>query len=238
MSVLASCEGSPIYTWKKGASIVGTSSNIYAAPESGTYSVEVMGVCGTAVSSAVTVTVNPRPLASLLSDATTAVTTEHVTATAGDGVNYIWGNSGATLLSGGSSTDKTIKVKWLTSGEKELSVRYTVDDCPTDTAKATVIVSDAETPTIIAPALKVCSGDTHLYVTQPDKYDYLWTVIDGEILGDNNNDTVMVKCGEVGDGHIKVSYRDAATSELRESLLTDVIINGNPVLGNISAVVL
>jgi hypothetical protein len=45
MSVEGECEGSPSYSWKRGAIVVGTQKD-YTADKNGIYTVEVSGVCG------------------------------------------------------------------------------------------------------------------------------------------------------------------------------------------------
>ncbi|MEI7663964.1 MAG: PKD-like domain-containing protein, partial [Bacteroidota bacterium] len=108
------------------------------------------------------VTVNPfeTPVLTTVTDQFCAEEPVTFTTQAGK-TNYIWDylTSGATWISGGSSTDHTVTVKWSTPGVKTVTVNYTDAGCTGDppTAKQVTI---KPLPVINGPLAKtICSGN-------------------------------------------------------------------------------
>ncbi|MDR1369840.1 MAG: hypothetical protein LBJ72_06910, partial [Dysgonamonadaceae bacterium] len=238
LSVAVSCQdNTATYQWKKGGENVGVASSNpgYPATESGAYTVEVSGICGTVTSSpAVTVTIKDKPAATL-TDITSAYTTQEVTYTTdggsvGDAGTYNWDYTGATLVSGGTGTDKTITVKWTTTGTKTISVDYTVDGCPTTTATKNVTVVAQGQPIIDDgdPVTSVCFGASQSYATASNKYNYYWTVSGGSVTTGQGTATASITWGGVGNGTVKVEYSEALAATAVESEETTVTINDQP----------
>ncbi|MDR1369993.1 MAG: hypothetical protein LBJ72_07715, partial [Dysgonamonadaceae bacterium] len=236
LSVAVDCQdNTATYQWKKGGVNVGTPSSSpgYPATESGSYTVEVLGICGTVTSSpAVTVTIKDKPTATL-TDITSAYTTQEVTYTtdaSSVGDTYHWDYTGATRVSGGTSTDKTITVKWTTTGNKSISVDYMVDGCPTTTATKNVTVVAQGQPIIDdgSPVTSVCFGASQSYATASNKYNYHWTVSGGSVATGQGTATATITWGGVGNGTVKVEYSEALAATAVESEETTVTINDQP----------
>lgn len=89
------------YVWKRsGAVISGATSSTYSATQGGSYTVTVTGGSCSATSSALTVTVNALPAATLTASGSTTICSGGnvvLNATTGTGYTYVWKKSGTTV---------------------------------------------------------------------------------------------------------------------------------------------
>jgi hypothetical protein len=227
LSVEVSYAGTAHYQWKKNGTNVGTDSENHTATETGSYTVEVSATCGSATSDAAVVEVKDQPVASL-SGTDGVVTTQQETYTAGAGSNYNWNYTGATLISGGTSSDNTITLQWEATGSGSVSVNYTDNGCPTATKTIDVTISAQGTPTLVSPVTSVCYNTSQNYNTQTGKFNYLWTVTGGNVSTGQGTENVTINWGSASTGTIKVKYSESGTSEPVESPTTNITINNKP----------
>jgi len=87
--------------------------------------------------------------------------------------NYVWGIPGTagldyTIISGGSSTDNSVTLTWLTSGTKTVSINYyTSENCPAQspTLSTPTIVGGPDVSNFNISATPVCAGINNSTVT-------------------------------------------------------------------------
>jgi len=138
------------YQWNKnGVSVSGAISSGYAATTSGSYTVVVTNSCGSAMSSAVIVTVNSLPSATITpAGATTFCSGGSVVLNAVVAANraYQW-KKGVNLIAGATLPSYTAS----TGGNYRVIVTNTVTGCSKTTASATVITVNALPAATITP---------------------------------------------------------------------------------------
>src|SRR5450759_3321901 len=97
---------------------------------------------------------------------------------------YVWTFTGASgtdysITSGGTGTDNTVTLKWLTAGSKTVSINYTnTGGCTaaTATSSTATMVTLLPTPTFTAqPGATACSATNVTYTTQALQSNYIWT---------------------------------------------------------------
>lgn len=120
------------------APIIGTGSSITVAPTATTtYYANRKGynVNTSCISQAVTVNALPVPSFTAQAGATVVINTDVTYTTQPGQTNYIWTipgviNTNYTITSGGTSSDNTLVLKWLTKGSKIVSINYTnINNC-------------------------------------------------------------------------------------------------------------
>jgi hypothetical protein len=87
--------------------------------------------CGTSSQVIRTVNVTPLPVPTISGPSIVRVTSVgNIYSTEGGMTNYIWTvSSGGSVTGGGTTTDNTATVNWLTSGAQSVSMRYTMGTC-------------------------------------------------------------------------------------------------------------
>ncbi|SFO79078.1 hypothetical protein SAMN04488519_11522, partial [Algoriphagus ornithinivorans] len=203
ISVTATGTGTLNYQWYSNTSannitgtlISGATNSSYTPPSSSTgiryYYVVVSSSCGTDQTSSISgpMTVNALPTPTFISSPTGPVCVgASVTYQTQSGQsNYIWSGFGTagtdyTITGGGiGTTDHTVTVTWLTSGTKNISVRYTdTNNCAaTVSATNSLVVNSLPTPTFITPPTgPVCVGIPVTYTTQSGggQSNYSWSI--------------------------------------------------------------
>ena len=138
------------YQWKLNtADISGATNSSYTATAAGSYTVVVTNPCGSATSSAVTVTVNPLPSATITPAApTTFCSGGSVVLNAPVAANrsYQW-KKGANLIAGATQSSYSAT----TGGNYKVIVTNTVTGCSKTTASATTITVNALPAATITP---------------------------------------------------------------------------------------
>jgi hypothetical protein len=112
---------------------------------------------------------------------------------------WVWGDGGITTLPGNTSGNSTHSY----GGSGTYNVMLIVENechCK-DTAFITVIVSSDPGPDIQCVST-VCPGTQVTYTTSVVCPSYLWTVVNGTIIGSNTNQTVTVQWGTTGPGYL------------------------------------
>uniref|UniRef100_UPI002939290E glycine-rich domain-containing protein n=1 Tax=Algoriphagus algorifonticola TaxID=2593007 RepID=UPI002939290E len=201
ISIAATGTGTINYQWysntvadnSTGTPISGATSSSYTPP-SGTagtsyYYVVVSGDCGpdqtSSVSGPMTVNALPTPTFETAPTGQVCVGASVTYTTQSGQSNYVWSGFGTAgtdyTISGGGigTTDHTVTVTWLTSGTKNISVRYTdTNNCAaTVSATNSLVVNSLPTPTFTTvPTGPVCVGTSVTYTTQGSQSNYNWTV--------------------------------------------------------------
>jgi gliding motility-associated-like protein len=135
---------------------------------------------------AVTVKINVNPTPSFVAhpDVTSCLNTEVTYNTENGKTNYVWNVPGVegvdyTITAGGiGTTNHIVKLKWLKTGQKIVTVGYTAGTCASlVNATHTTIVNSAVVATFDNSAgAKTCSSTDVLYSTQSGNTNYTWTV--------------------------------------------------------------
>ena len=164
LDVVATGTGTLAYQWKQGTTNVGTGATLsfaaLALSDAGTYTVDVVGTCGTVTSTAVTVTVNPLTTIST-QPATQAVcigspVTLSVAASGAGTLAYQWYN-GTTLLT--NETAATLSIAAATSNDAGSYTVEIVGGCNTVTSAAAVLtVNDLTAITTQPVGFTQCQG--------------------------------------------------------------------------------
>src|SRR6185436_7904909 len=138
------------YQWKNnGNNISGATGQSYNASSAGSYTVVITNACGTAASSAISVTVNPLPSATITpAGPTTFCSGGSVTLNAPVAANrtYQW-KKAANLISGATQSSYTAT----TGGKYKVIVTNTVTGCSKTTTSATVVTVNALPAATITP---------------------------------------------------------------------------------------
>lgn len=116
------------YKWKKGSTVLSTTAatltlNNVQPPDAGTYTVEVMGSCGTVTSNAATLTVNPATAITSQPVSISKCDGDHVSfsvSATGTGLTYQWKKNGNNI--GGATTASTYSISASTADAGDYSV--------------------------------------------------------------------------------------------------------------------
>ncbi|MFN7012730.1 MAG: glycine-rich domain-containing protein, partial [Bacteroidia bacterium] len=234
--------------------MVGTDSNTFTPPASplGTlyYFVVVSSDCGpddtSIVSGAFTVNPLPTPTFSEAPAAAVCVGASVTYTTQGGQSNYIWSGFGTVgtdynITSGGIGTsDNSVTVTWLSSGTKNISVRYTDPNGCLATTSATnsLVVNPLPTPTFTtSPSAPVCVGTPVTYTTQNSQTNYNWSVsgvagtdytITSGGIGSTNS-TVTLTWLTSGSKNVTVSYTNSNNCTATSPASNTLTVNPLPI---------
>jgi len=193
---------SPAFQWKRNGNNAGTNSPAYTfVPANGdviTCQLTSNLPCVTgnpATSNAVTFTVEPLPVAQLTGPAQACQgSAGNLYTTEGGMNNYAWTvPAGATVTSGGGTTDNWVMVTWNQPGQNTISVSYsTALGCnPLQPAQLVVNVTALKpvSVSIVSTATQVCQGTQVTFTAQPTNGGanpvYQWRV-NGQNAGTSN----------------------------------------------------
>ncbi|MBL7858348.1 MAG: gliding motility-associated C-terminal domain-containing protein [Cyclobacteriaceae bacterium] len=192
--------------------------------------------CPAPVPTILNVTVNPLPLPTLSGSISVCVgTTGIIYSTEAGQSNYTWIVSpGGTITSGGTATDNTVTITWITTGPQAVSVNYTDGNgcfSPLPTVR-NVTVNALPVPTVTG-ILAVCEGATGVvYTTEAGQSNYVWTVSGGGVItagGTAADNTVTVTWNAAGPQTVSVNYTDANGCTAVTPTITNVTVNATPV---------
>jgi hypothetical protein len=161
------------YQWKNNGNIIsGATGSAYTASSAGNYTVYVTNSCGTAISSQVTVTVNPAPVASITPSGPTTFCSGGsvvLNANTGTGLTYQWKKNG-TNISGVNSSS------YVANASANYKVVIT-SSCGTATSANTTVTVNA-LPSVAVTAggpTTFCSGGSVLLNAPVNAgYSYQW----------------------------------------------------------------
>ncbi len=147
--------------------------------------------------------------------------------------NYTWSvSAGGSITSGGTATDNTVTVTWISPGSQTVGVVFTnpATGCTSSVIRVfNVTVIDAPVPVLSGSQNLCVFSPGHIYTTQPGKLNYVWVVTGGTITagGGGANSTCTVTWTSTGAQSISVSYSDPVTlcSAVAPTILS---VNVNP----------
>ena len=178
--------------------------------------------------------VNTMPVPTITGPATACTgTTGVIYSTEAGMTGYNWIITAGGTITSGSGTN-IINVSWNTPGAQTVSVNYTsVSGCtPASPVTLNVTVSAAPVPTITGPS-PVCNGSTgNVYVTEPGKTGYAWSVSGGGTItagGTANDNTASVTWTTVGTWTVSVNYVNAAGCTAASPTIYNVLVKASPV---------
>jgi len=128
----------------------------------------------------------------------------------------------------GKNNLDSVMVKWNESGTASIKLIQTLDStgCK-DTLIKSVKINTKPDPSFLGQ-YQGCSDLLSSYKTAPDsQITNLWNVVNGEIIGLNNLDTVTVKWGAAGIGKIQLTQTFKSTG-CSETASLDIEINNQP----------
>jgi hypothetical protein len=126
----------------------------------------------------------------------------------GGNTNYIWTYPGATLISGGTTSDSTITLSWSIANTYTISANYTGPGGCTSNPPVTksIVVNPIPVPSYTGP-VTACIGSTQTYSTNVGMTGYNWTVTAGGIINSGQgSNTISVTWNSLGSQSVTVNY--------------------------------
>ncbi|OYX23894.1 MAG: hypothetical protein B7Z16_01535 [Algoriphagus sp. 32-45-6] len=190
-------------------------------------------------------TVNPLPNPSFTAAPSGVVCIgEEVTYTTQSGqFGYDWQISGSngidyTITSGGTSTDNSLTLSWLTQGTKQVFLRYSNSSGCTAAAfvSSPISVSPLPTPTyVVEPSGDYCLNETVTYTTQSGRANYTWNIsgVQGTdytiVAGGSTTNTISIAWLTTGSKTVTVNYENASGCSGVAPASNSIDINSLPV---------
>ncbi len=229
-----------VWTVPTGASVVsgGNSASIVVnysnSAVSGNITVAGTNTCGTGTSSALPITINPRPVPVINGLTSVCLGASGISYTSDQGMTgYSWNVSAGGMITSGAGTN-TITVNWNNPGTQTLSVNY-INGNGCTASSATVITITVDPLTAAAGPISgtgnVCAGTNGvIYTTSviPNATLYLWTLPPGATISSGQGtNTVTVNFGPTAvSGYVTVSGSNPCGVGLPSSL--PVMVNPLP----------
>ena len=169
------------------------------------------------------------PLSPCLGSETNVYTTESGM------TNYVWTvTPGGTIMSGGSSTDNSITIRWNITGAQQVTVNYISAAGCSALSPATVSVNVLALPTpTITGDDEVCAEESGLiYTTQNGMSLYDWSVSAGGTItsgGTSLSSTTRVTWNTPGTQYVYVNYTDANGCTAEDPAEYPVTVHALPV---------
>ncbi|MCX6243595.1 MAG: T9SS type A sorting domain-containing protein [Bacteroidetes bacterium] len=149
--------------------------------------------------------------------------------------NYVWTvSSGGTISAGGTSTDYTADIDWLTPGAESVTVNYTDANGCTASSPAikNVTVNPRSVPSLSGPGA-ACAGSTgYVYTTDALQSNYTWFISSGGSIasgGGTGDYTVTVTWNSAGNQSVGINYQNTVGCWAYGSTSLPVIVTPNPV---------
>ena len=191
-------------------------------------------------------TVNARPSVSFTAQpGASACANADVTYTTQSGQsNYVWTvpgtlNTDYSITSGGiGSTNNTVTLKWLTTGNKTVTVNYTnAAGCAASSATSSTQTA-VSTPTVTftaQPGSTACANTDVTYTTQIGQSNYVWTfpgVLNTDYTitsgGTSTDNTVTLKYLTTGSKTVTVNYTSSGCTAATSTSSTATTISASP----------
>lgn len=209
-----------------------------------TYTVTGSGSCPDDIATR-NLTINPLPSPSFTAAPSGVVCIgEEVTYSTQSGqFDYDWQISGSngidyTITSGGTSTDNSLTLTWLTQGTKQVFLSYSNSSGCSAAAfvGSSVSVSPLPTPTfVVEPSDEYCLGEIVTYTTQSGRSNYTWNIsgvqgTDYTVTGGGlSTNTISIEWLTIGSKTVTVNYENTSGCEGATSASNTIIVNPVPV---------
>ncbi|MDN3204840.1 glycine-rich domain-containing protein [Algoriphagus sediminis] len=157
--------------------------------------------------------------------------------------NYDWQISGSAgvdynIVSGGTMTDNSLTLEWLSQGSKQVFLNYeNASGCSAPTAISnTISVSPLPNPTFInQPSGDYCLGEVVTYTTQSGRSNYNWSLSGTQgtdyniTAGGINTNSISVEWLTTGSNTVTVNYENSGGCEGATPASNTININLRPV---------
>ena len=140
--------------------------------------------------------------------------------------NYIWNITGATIVSGGTSTSNTVTVLW-GAGAKAININYSNSFGCTAATPATLTGNSGTIPTISGPASS-CLNSSVTYTTQALKTNYIWTVTGGTVTAGGTTNVATIQWSTLGTGSVSVNWTEVTGCSAASPTTIPVTVNALP----------
>jgi len=166
--------------------------------------------CGADTPTEYPVTVNPLPIPIISGPNLPCLDDPgNVYSTESGMTNYIWDtSSGATITSGGGSSDNTVTITWNNAGPQWVSVIYTNTNGCTNSS-ATQFNINVSTASLSGPESPCVGSTSNVYTTDPGMSNYIWDKsIGGTITsgGGTSDNTITITWDATGSQNVTVNY--------------------------------
>lgn len=231
-------------------SLTGAVTAISSGSTTITYTVAGSGSCPADIATR-NLTINPLPTPTFTTQPTGVVCIgEEVTYSTQSGqFDYDWQISGSngidyTLISGGSSTDDSITLTWLTQGTKQVFIRYSNSSgcLAASYINSSVSVSPLPTPSFnIEPSGKICLGQVVTYTTQSGRTNYTWNISGTQgtdytiAAGGLSTNTISIEWLTTGSKTVTVNYENANGCAGTSPASNTINLNERPVPSFVSS---
>jgi alpha-tubulin suppressor-like RCC1 family protein len=147
-------------------------------------------------------------------------------------VEYQWISENGTIL--GNSKANIVKVKWGNVGDGKIKLIITDNTTLCKDSLIKQIKIKSASGITISGRLTICENESEQYSFESNSgEEYLWSIINGNLIGDNNTSKVNVKWGKVGNGAI-ILIRTILANNKRDTVKLDVKLNPIPEKPSIS----
>ena len=147
--------------------------------------------------------------------------------------NYVWTvSAGGSITAGGTSTNNTVTVTWISTGAKTVTVNYNnAAGCPGLTpAVYNVTVNALPVPTITGPNPSCTNIPGIIYSTQAGMTNYIWSIsAGGNITAGPGTNAITVTWTATGFQSVSVNYNNANGCTAVTPVVYPVTVNASPV---------
>ncbi|MGN6531536.1 MAG: beta strand repeat-containing protein [Ginsengibacter sp.] len=212
-----------------GIAIINASTGVLTGVSDGnttiSYTVTDANGCSTTITQVVNVHALPEPTLSGPNPICPG-TTDTYTTEAGQS-NYVWTFTGGTLVSGGTSTDNSITIKWDQPGTRTIHVNYSNSFGCTAATSVTVTSNTGTVPSLSGPG-SVCLNSNGSYTTQSGFTNYTWTAVGGTVTAGGTTSNATINWTASGIDTVKVNFTDANGCTAASPTVLPVTVNTLP----------
>lgn len=228
------------YSAAAGGTLLQNNNASYTTPvlnTSATYYVEYFNALTSCSSprTAVTVNVNPTPVASFSTGDSICTGSNHLVTfngTAGGGASYTWNFNGGTVASGTGAGP--YQVNWNTTGTKNITLSISENSCISNTATLPVIVGNPPSATFSVSPVS-CQGDTltvsYTGISSPNA-GYSWAFGTAAVLSGTGAGPYTISYSSPGNKSISLTVDDYNCSAVASQ---NIAVNPTPTLATVTA---
>ncbi len=185
---------------------------LWGTAGTGTVSLTITNGCGSTTNN-INVNITGSPTISAITGNTNVCVGNNQTysVTNNSGSSYTWTLTGGGTITSGAGTN-SITINWTTQGVYTLKVVET-NGCGSDSTEITIAVNDVPTSPTITGSTSACPNDTVTYYVSPvPGATYNWTVSNGNILGGQGTNALVVEWTTLGTGTVSLTLTNSCGS--------------------------